>query len=342
MSHPLSIASFLSNADNQRELRLTLWRNGCSADATPKGMIETTWLMPFAPGQASFFNSRLCVDNGHKLCWPNPIKVCRSEGYLQPHQLWLDSLFQSYWADLLEPRSLIVRVADHPAHIASLSKPLRIAFSRLLERAELVITPSSTNADYLRKISGRDIRVVPNGVDTAHFRRAVLPPVEFAQSCKKKVVFVGAIAQWIDVDLIAATAAQCPDIEFYIIGPNQGCDLSKLPPNATYLGSRPYSEVPRYLQHAHAAIAPFNVAAMPEFVDSIDAIKLYEYIAAGLPVVATRWAQSIKLEPYVVSTEQSAQAFAANIETVLSNPEAHRAPKAFIDTLDWNRRLNSL
>jgi hypothetical protein len=50
------------------------------------------------------------------------------------------------------------------------------------------------------------------------------------------------------------------------------------------------------------AIAPFDVNGHKEFVESIDAIKLYECVAAGIPTVATRWRQSLDLEPFVIPT----------------------------------------
>ena len=50
------------------------------------------------------------------------------------------------------------------------------------------------------------------------------------------------------------------------------------------LGARPSVEVPAYLQHADVLVVPHVVTP---FTDSLDPIKLYEYQAAGRPVVST-------------------------------------------------------
>ena len=50
------------------------------------------------------------------------------------------------------------------------------------------------------------------------------------------------------------------------------------------LGARPSAEVPAYLQHADVLVVPHVVTP---FTDSLDPIKLYEYQAAGRPVVST-------------------------------------------------------
>lgn len=50
------------------------------------------------------------------------------------------------------------------------------------------------------------------------------------------------------------------------------------------LGPRPHDSVPAYLQHADVLVVPHVVTP---FTDSLDPIKLYEYRAAGRPVVST-------------------------------------------------------
>src|SRR5690606_6370135 len=53
---------------------------------------------------------------------------------------------------------------------------------------------------------------------------------------------------------------------------------------AVILGGRAFDEVPAYLQHAGALVVPHLVNP---FTDSLDPIKLYEYLAVGRPVVST-------------------------------------------------------
>ncbi|MFQ6060672.1 MAG: glycosyltransferase, partial [Thermoplasmata archaeon] len=55
-------------------------------------------------------------------------------------------------------------------------------------------------------------------------------------------------------------------------------------PNIHFLGKRPYEQLPSYLRGIDVCIIPFEVN---EITLSVDPIKIYEYLAAGKPVVST-------------------------------------------------------
>ncbi|MFM9726349.1 glycosyltransferase, partial [Streptomyces scabiei] len=55
--------------------------------------------------------------------------------------------------------------------------------------------------------------------------------------------------------------------------------------NVDLMGPRPYRDVPAYICNADVLIVPHRVDG---FTESLDPIKLYEYRAAGRPVVSTR------------------------------------------------------
>jgi len=179
---------------------------------------------------------------------------------------------------------------------------LRDHESRHLRNRPGLVSDLTSIADYLRQITQTNIEVVPNGVNVTHFRGEPAKPIEYRADDRAKVVFIGTLADWINTELIGSTAAICKDLSFYLIGPEYKRKLGSMPANVKWLGSRPYDEIPGYLAHADVAIAPFDVNGHKEFVESIDAIKLYECVAAGIPTVATRWRQSLDLEPFVIPT----------------------------------------
>ncbi len=55
-------------------------------------------------------------------------------------------------------------------------------------------------------------------------------------------------------------------------------------PNIHLLGTRPYAQLPAVLRAADAGLIPYARNALTE---SVFPMKVYEYLAAGLPVVAT-------------------------------------------------------
>ncbi len=341
VSHPISIASVFSPADNQLLERWRTVKTRVNSQHTPPNMQELAWFMPLAPGPAWPQNSRWSVAHGWRLCWPNSKRILQEAGYSRPDALWIDSLFQSYWPDLVEAETLCVRVADHPEHITRLSPSLHESFVRILQNASLIVTPTTVTAEYLNQFTDSRIDVIPNGVDVAHFTNPTAPPPEYLQDSKPKAVFVGALASWIDMHLLFECALLCPELSFYVIGPSHGGPALATPPNLHILGSRPYADIPPYLHHADVALAPFDVKNQWELINSIDAIKLYEYVAAGIPTVATNWEQSQRLAPYVTAVEQTPRAFADAIYQ-LTRASRTAAPDSYLENLDWHHRLSEL
>ncbi len=92
------------------------------------------------------------------------------------------------------------------------------------------------------------------------------------------------------MEWLAELARLRPSWSFALVGPvglgDPGTDLSRLRdvPNPHLLGSRPYSVLLQVLRGADAALVPY---ASNELTASVFPMKVYEYLAAGLPVVAT-------------------------------------------------------
>ncbi|MCX7959568.1 MAG: glycosyltransferase, partial [Deltaproteobacteria bacterium] len=68
-------------------------------------------------------------------------------------------------------------------------------------------------------------------------------------------------------------------------------------PNVVYLGPKKYSEIPSLLKACDIGLIPFKKGRLTEFVEK--PLKYYEYLAAGLPVVATGLAHSDDKSPYL-------------------------------------------
>lgn len=100
--------------------------------------------------------------------------------------------------------------------------------------------------------------------------------------------YYGALARWFDYDLVRQAAQMHPDWNFVLIGPDHDDTLKQSNilsiSNVHWLGSRDYSQLPGYLRH-------FSVATIPFLVNNItiatSPIKLFEYMAAGKPIVTS-------------------------------------------------------
>lgn len=155
----------------------------------------------------------------------------------------------------------------------------------LVEHAATVTVCSPALA--ARKADARSVVLVTNGVDVERYRRPAPRPADLPSG--RTAVYVGTLhADRLDVGLCEETAHALQGVgTVVLVGPValERRDVERLrKAGVVVLGSRPFDEVPAYLQHADALLVPHVV---DEFTDSLDPLKLYEYRAVGRPVVST-------------------------------------------------------
>jgi len=154
------------------------------------------------------------------------------------------------------------------------------------------------------------------------------------------VVYAGAIEPWVDQSLVEATARLCPAISFVWIGPQRSPPLGPDAPNVFRLGKKRYEDLPAYLTHCDAGLIPFDRAGYAALVDTVNPLKLYDYAAAGLPVVATPWPELERIGGPVTLAE-GAPAFAAALRAVVA-AAAPAAAREFARNASWQRRVDGL
>lgn len=176
----------------------------------------------------------------------------------------------------------------------------QLGYEAILGSADGVVVPAPKSKAVLSRWAA-DIEIVPNGVDPSVFqapspRPADLPPPPI-------VGYAGTLGPRMDVDLVLEVAERLPDVSFVFIGPDParrivdrlaslegfGRPASRSLPrgrhNIRLLGDRHYRLVPSYVRQFDVAWIPHRVG---EGETGGDLIKVYEYWAAGRPVVSTR------------------------------------------------------
>jgi len=148
-----------------------------------------------------------------------------------------------------------------------------------------------TGAELQKKHREQGLRPVlaRNGADYPFFSKA--RQNELLAGVPRPIVgYFGAIADWIDLDLVYEVAKSRPQYSFVMIGQVFGRDISKLEslPNVRMLGNKPYTDIPAYLYNFDACTIPFLINQVTK---ATDPVKLYEYFSLGKPVVATNMAE---------------------------------------------------
>ncbi|HEY7960762.1 MAG TPA: glycosyltransferase [Solirubrobacteraceae bacterium] len=196
--------------------------------------------------------------------------------------------------DALEPALVVYHCVDDIAAQKGIDgESFRAAETRFAARADLVLASAPELTRRMRLLAG-NVLAAPNVADTELFATALDPgPVDPALQAlaHPRIVFTGAVvATKLDFDLLVALARARPSWSIALVGPvgpgDPRTDVSRLAaePNVHLLGPRSYGELPAVLRGADAAIIPY---ACNELTASVFPMKVYEYLAAGLPVLST-------------------------------------------------------
>lgn len=164
----------------------------------------------------------------------------------------------------------------------SIRNEVETAYRNMFERANIVSANSEGTLALAHRFGRSDARLIRNGCDPDRFSSHILPHSTFTLG------YGGKIGHRLDLDLIRTVSAKFPNWSLEFVGPILIKDTARTLetlPNVVLLGDTHYADYPSMLQR-------WDVAWVPHLTGDGevggDVIKLYEYRAAGLPVVSTR------------------------------------------------------
>jgi glycosyltransferase involved in cell wall biosynthesis len=214
----------------------------------------------------------------------------------------------------------------------------------MCRKADLVVTVSQSLYDGKRPYNPNTI-LVPHGVLHDHFARALDPAFPVADDLAKLprpvVGYYGLVQDWQDLDLLAEIARSRPDWSIALVGKVQtSVDRFRSVPNMHFLGQKPHEVLPHYSRGFDVAIIPHKVN---ELTVNMNPIKLREYLAAGLPVVASPLPEVRRYEPEV-RLAQGVDGWLAALEKAIADrsPEADRRRSQMVAGEGWEVRVQTL
>lgn len=188
--------------------------------------------------------------------------------------------------------------------------------------------------------------VVLSDFDYHNYENAETPnDLEEILAKKKPIVgYYGALAPWLDYGLISKSAKDNPHLNFVLIGVNYQNALKKLDQsinNIYYLGPKKYKDLPKYSSKFDCAIIPFRTG---EIAKGTSPVKLFEYMAMGLPTVGTRDLKECYGYEYVYLAKNTEE-FGEMLNVAISKHEDDAVKKQLLVQAEentWSRRAKDI
>jgi glycosyltransferase involved in cell wall biosynthesis len=237
--------------------------------------------------------------NRHFLAW-SVRRACRRLGFKNPIT-WSFLPTSGEAVGKLGEKLIVYHCVDEFSEFTGTDKDAILRMERdLLRKADQVLVSSGPLYESKKPHNART-SMVTHGVDLEHFRKACDPkqviPADLAKLAHPIIGFHGLVADWVDLNLMRFLAVSRPSWSFALIGKvdTDSAAVNGLP-NVYFLGRKPYSALPSYCAGIDVAILPF---AINELTLASNPLKLREYLAAGLPVVATAIPEARRLGEHV-------------------------------------------
>lgn len=210
-------------------------------------------------------------------------------------------------------------------------------------------------------IRSEKVQVIPNGADVELFS-APQDPVrvreKYGIACRPTMTFVGSFQPWHGIDLLLdsfnGVMEKITDAQLLLVGDGPGrseaerrVSTSRWDGSVHFMGRLENSQVAEILAITDVSVAPFPYASS-DIVGS--PLKLFEYMAAGCPVIAS-WApihdviehevNGIRVEP------ANASALADQLVRLLSNPTLSQrlganAQRMALERYSWDNTIQQL
>jgi len=229
-------------------------------------------------------------------------------------------------ADQLKPALSVYHCVD-PMIIPYDMKHGIISEGELVLKSDLVICTSRMLYEEKKK-QNANTYFIPNAADIEHSSKALendLPINSLLKGIKRPIIgYAGSIERRFDFELIKEVIVANPDKSFVFAGPLMAAfvpDWFLKTDNLHYIGRLPFDDMPGLIKGFDIAIIPFK---KDEVSRTIFPLKLFEYLGAGKPVIATDFNPDLEEFTHgMVSFCSDAPSFTKAIEELLKTDKPH-------------------
>lgn len=270
------------------------------------------------------------------------LRFCRPVLWLNPHSA-------EHITNRMDASAVIYDITDDWTSVKQNASALKRTVRQdetLARKADAVIVCSHRLLE-MKQCMARRLFLIENGVNAAHYAGVIQngPIPEEAKGWNKPVFgYTGTVhPERVDVALVEAIAKQMTRGSMVFVGPDHLDQSDKTRLIATgrirFVGAVAYEELPAYMRAIDVCVVPHR---MTPFTESLNPIKLWEYLAAGKPIVATDVA-GFRDYSHLVRIARTSDEFIAAMQSAeaegLTRAEERRAVAR---EHSWQRRVDAI
>ena len=191
--------------------------------------------------------------------------------------------------------------------------------------------------------------LVPNAVSFQAYDAALADPYipgDLRVIKRPRLGYIGLIGDKLDFDMLAGLARQNPEWSLVLLGHARVSQQTemwralKAMSNVHHLGPVDASQVPQYVKGFQIGLMPY---VQNRHAEHIDPLKMYEYLAAGLPVASVDIPAARRFEP-LIHLASRPQDFAQAVRAALADVSVERreARRRAASHHTWEARVERL
>lgn len=272
---------------NQKGVNSTLLSDTLSID----GFRSLPWeRIPFMPRAIGNFINRLL--------WKLKSKNLNDYNYIWVSDpvIWKDIISHSKYRgkliyDCMDDYSAFPYLNKYPKQ----RKYLERCEKELLEKADFVFCSANTLKNKLTSKYGitRQFHIVNNAIASDISKYENNP--DSIKLPKKTLTYIGTISEWIDFENLIKLLDTNQELHIILYGPKR---MPEIPQHERleWRGTIPHNQILSVMNASDALIMPFIVN---ELIESVNPVKLYEYIYSGRPIIASRYGETKQFEGFI-------------------------------------------
>ena len=269
---------------------LDTWRQGWHELDQRLFSITPFALLPFV--DFPFLRSEWVAERSLMYTMPSLRNLLTQNNFSDVDVLWIGHPRLYSITKLVNYKILVYRMSDDVAEYEYEPKTVNQIEAKICSKADIVFATAQRLIDKARQ-NADNVYYLPNGAQFEFFNEPnlIIPP-DLKKIPKPTILFLGIINDRLDFNLLQNLTDRLLDYSFVFVGPAFGTPrvkngVAKLAEkeNCHFLGSRSFFQIRRYMQHSDVGLIPF---VSNDLTNAMSPIKLFQYAASGLPIVAAR------------------------------------------------------